>query len=446
MEKNLGLYQQLQQCKTMKEIANCIPDGLYDRVTMIILIYWCFVPVFSMCYSYVTRTDADLLIYLSGLSSGFLGIYLTILRVIKENVMEKLKDKSYVIQHLPQLTLFLMLVWSLFSAFHARDKYASFIGDSYSHEGFLTYVSYAGFYGSAIFLSHKAQFRKILNIFCWIGTLLAALTILQYYGVPIRAFSGYMKLAATFHNTNHFGYYLTLTIMCSGAFFLVAQTLKQKGVYLIQFIIMLSALIFNNTFGSYLGVLGGSIIMMIIFSCCKGRLKLEFFIPLVTVIIVSLVLIFTSGIVNNNFRVLKQDTVEILNETEQSAHAGSGRWQLWVNAIKFTMEQPLLGYGQDNLDYNYAQVGINMLKPHNEFLQHAVTLGLPALIFYLVSLISLYFHGIKNKKELDSLVIVSFCVISGYLISAFVGNTKFYVTPYFMIFLALATKTTLGKE
>ena len=226
----------------------------------------------------------------------------------------------------------------------------------------------------------------------------------------------------------------------------MAQTLKQKGVYLIQFIIMLSALIFNNTFGSYLGVLGGSIIMMIIFSCCKGRLKLEFFIPLVTVIIVSLVLNFTSGIVNNNFRVLKQDTVEILNETEQSAHAGSGRWQLWVNAIKFTMEQPLLGYGQDNLDYNYAQVGINMLKPHNEYLQHAVTLGLPALIFYLVSLISLYFHGIKNKKELDSLVIVSFCVISGYLISAFVGNTKFYVTPYFMIFLALATKTTLGKE
>ena len=180
-----------------------------------------------------------------------------------------------------------------------------------------------------------------------------------------------MKLAATFHNTNHFGYYLTLTIMCSGAFFLVAQTLKQKGVYLIRLFVMLSALIFNNTFGSYLGVLGGSIIMMIIFSCCKGRLKLEFFIPLVTVIIVSLVLNFTSGIVNNNFRVLKQDTVEILNETEQSAHAGSGRWQLWVNAIKFTMEQPLLGYGQDNLDYNYAQVGINMLKPHNEYLQHA---------------------------------------------------------------------------
>ena len=71
---------------------------------MIILIYWCIVPVFSMYYSYVTRTDADLLIYLSGLSSGVLGIYLTILRVIKENVMEKLKDKSYVVQHLPQLT------------------------------------------------------------------------------------------------------------------------------------------------------------------------------------------------------------------------------------------------------------------------------------------------------------------------------------------------------
>ena len=29
MEKNLGLYQQLQQCKTMKEIANCCTPMTY---------------------------------------------------------------------------------------------------------------------------------------------------------------------------------------------------------------------------------------------------------------------------------------------------------------------------------------------------------------------------------------------------------------------------------
>lgn len=446
MERDLGLYKQLKQCQTMSEIAKCIPNFIYDRAAELILLYWCLVPVLSMTYSYITKTDADLLIYLSVIGSGILGIYLIILRVLKEDVLQSLRNQSYLIKHLSQLTLFFMLIWSLFSCFLARDKYHAFIGDVYSHEGFLTYMAYAGFYGSAVFLNNKNIFKKVLNLFCWVGTVLSFLTILQYYGINIRAFSGYMKLAATFHNTNHFGYYLTLTILCSGAFFLVAKTLKKQISYLLQFIVMVCALIFNNTFGSYLGVLGGSLIMIIIFYCCKGQLKIKFFVPFMTLIMISLVINFTSGIVNHNFEVLKQDTVEILKETEQSAYAGSGRWQLWTNAVKFTMERPLFGYGPDNLDYNYAQVGINMLKPHNEYLQHSATLGLPALIFYLISLVNLYIHGIKHKHELDSLVIISFCVISGYLISAFVGNTKFYVTPYFMILLALATKVKLEKE
>lgn len=445
MEKELGLYHQLKDCKTMKEIADCIPNLLYDQLTLIVLIYWCLVPVLAMAYSYITRVDADLLIYLSVLGSGMIGIYLTILRAIKLNIIQQLKNWTYVMKHLPQLSLFLMLIWSLFAAFHARDKYASFIGDSYSHEGFLTYISYAGFYGSTLFISCKSQWKKFLNIFCYFGTLLSILTILQYYGLTIRAFSGYMKLAATFHNTNHFGYYLTLSIMCVASLFLVSETMKQKILYLIQFIMMLSALIFNNTFGSYLAILGGSILIIIIFSVCTKQLKIVFFIPFIMTIIISFILNFTSGIINNNFQVLKEDTTEILKESEKSAQAGSGRWELWTNAIMFIKEEALLGYGQDNLSYNYAQVGIDMLKPHNEYLQHAVTLGIPAFLLYLISLGSLYVKAFINRKKLDSFVIISFCVISGYLISAFFGNTKFYVTPYFMVFLALATQVTLKE-
>lgn len=437
----LGLYQKLKQCKTMNEISNCIPNYFYDKATLAILIYWCLVPVCSMMYSYVTKTDADLLIYLSVLGTGILGGYITILRFIKTGGFKVIRKEN-----IPQLCLFLMLVWSLFSAIHARSKYDAFIGDSYSHEGFLTYISYAGFYGSAIFLIKEIQFKKVLTVLCWVGTLLSVLTILQYYGLPIRSFSGYMKLAGTFHNTNHFGYYLTLTIMCSSGFFLISKDLKDKIIYLVQFILMFSALIFNNTFGSFLGVLGGTFITIFIFSCCAGKVRWKFVIPFVLSIALSMTLNLTSGIVKNNFKVLQQDTVEIIQETEKSAKAGSGRWELWVNAIQFIKEEPLFGYGQDNLDYNYAQVGIDMLKPHNEYIQHAVTLGIPALIFYLISLGWMYIHAFINRKRLDPLVIVALCVISGYLISAFVGNTKFYVTPYFMIFLALATKTTLIKE
>ena len=98
MERDLGLYKQLKRCRTMNEIAQCIPDCIYDRGTELILLYWCLVPVFSMIYSYITRIDADLLIYLSVIGSGILGIYLMILRALKENVLQCLLVKL-----LPQL-------------------------------------------------------------------------------------------------------------------------------------------------------------------------------------------------------------------------------------------------------------------------------------------------------------------------------------------------------
>ena len=75
------------------------------------------------------------------IGSGILGIYLMILRALKENVLQSLRDESYVIKHLSQLALLFMLIWSLFSCLLARDKYHAFIGDVYSHEGFLTYVA-----------------------------------------------------------------------------------------------------------------------------------------------------------------------------------------------------------------------------------------------------------------------------------------------------------------
>ena len=53
MERDLGLYKQLKRCRTMNEIAQCIPDCIYDRGTELILLYWCLVPVFSMIYSYI---------------------------------------------------------------------------------------------------------------------------------------------------------------------------------------------------------------------------------------------------------------------------------------------------------------------------------------------------------------------------------------------------------
>lgn len=445
MKKESGMYQNLKQCKTFKEISSLIPEETYNQTTIMMLLYWCLVPIFSMTYSYITRTDADLLIYLSVLGMGMIGVYLTLLRFWKSDFERNMRGATYLKSKISQIAMLLMLVWSLFASFHARNKYYAFIGESYSHEGFLTFVAYAGFFGSSLFLTKKNLYEKYMIVFCAVATVLSSLTILQYMGVEIRSFSGYMKLSATFHNTNHFGYYLTLAAICVAGLFLISVKKFHRIIFLVQFVIIFSALVFNNTFGSFLGVLGGLFITIIIFCYCNGAFKFKYMIPLIFAIVVALILNLSTAIVGNNIEVLKKDTIEIINDTEKSSKAGSGRWELWVNAVKFIQEEPLFGYGPDNLEYNYAKVGINMLKPHNEYLQFAACLGIPALICYIVAVGNIYIQAFKNRRQLDPLIIVSLCVISGYFISAFVGNTKFYVTPYFMIFLALTTKVTLEE-
>ena len=441
MKKQQSLFNQLKQCQTLKEIATCIPNDLYDTVTMLILGFWCFMPIGAMVITHVTAKDADLFMYLSCLTVGFLGIYITILRYLKVKTKRQLLRR----ETLPQIMLLAMLGWSLLASFGARDGYRAFIGDSYSHEGFMTYVAYAGVYGSALFLVKSKHLKRLAHLFLGVGVLLAVLTILQYSGYYIQAFSANMPLASVFHNTNHYGYYLVLTSLTAASCFIITSTFSYQLIYGISFILILMALIVNNTFGAYLGVLAGVIAIFIIFSSYYRKCFIKHFVPLGLFLATTLFVNQMTGLVEANFNGLESDVEKIVTDAEDSGNAGSFRWALWVAALDFIEEEPLFGYGPENLDHNYKQVGIDMLKPHNEYIQHAVSLGVPALIFYLITLGSIYLNAYLRRQQLTVESVMALCVVSGYLVSAFFGNTKFYVTPYFMILLAIAAQSYMTR-
>ena len=127
----------------------------------------------------------------------------------------------------------------------------------------------------------------------------------------------------------------------------------------------------------------------------------------------------------------------IKNKSDKAASAGSGRWILWVKAAEFTAEKPLFGYGPDNLGERYAEEGIKIDRPHNEFLQISASLGIPALIFYLSGLASLYINFIRNRKQSTPFIIGLICTVTAYLVSSMFGNTMYYTTPFFMAILGI---------
>jgi O-antigen ligase len=119
--------------------------------------------------------------------------------------------------------------------------------------------------------------------------------------------------------------------------------------------------------------------------------------------------------------------------------AGTGRWILWMNGLKFISEKPVLGYGPDNLGKQYAKVKISTDRPHNELIQFAASLGIPAAIFYIIAIGSYFLVFLKLRKRASTLEIAILCAVIAYLASSMFGNTMYYTSPFFFMILGLSS-------
>jgi O-antigen ligase len=133
---------------------------------------------------------------------------------------------------------------------------------------------------------------------------------------------------------------------------------------------------------------------------------------------------------------------EIKNVPNLQIESTSDRIELWKQAIINIIEKPFFGIGIDCFGFYNP----NMIydRPHNEFLQIACTMGIPALIFYLGALIIIYAKAVIHNKELTNSRLMYLSITCAYLISSFFGNSMPYTTPYFVIFLAFAVEKGNG--
>ena len=194
----------------------------------------------------------------------------------------------------------------------------------------------------------------------------------------------------------------------------------------------------NNTFGCYLAV---------VFMCLAGPFflnrtpekfsKIKCFIPLILLILLT---VTSSQIVANNFLILSSDVKNIAAENSAAKNAGSKRWELWTNGVDMLKNRPIFGYGPENLGKEYLARGIDQDRPHNEYLQHALFLGIPALIFYVAAILMLIKYLLTNLRNLNNTTFISGLAVVAYLCSAFFGNTMFYTSIYFFLLLGYVSQ------
>ena len=432
-------FNELKQYQTLAEISENISIFAYEKSSYFLLAFLLFMPVGVMTLSPFIENNLNMLMYVWGLFVGDVGI---VILIWMEWFILK---KSYVKKRYDYLFFSGMVIWLSLSTFVHRHETIVWLGDRYRHEGFFMFLAYSGIcFISTILLQEKYR-RQLLYLFITVSFIMSTLTILDYNGVKIPLFSekrsGY---SAIFHQFNHFGYFLLMSGMCAAGLFIIEKKSKLKIYAIIVFFVIVSTLIINDTFGCYLGVLFGLLFLPFGFSLVNKKFKLKYVMPLVLFGLITVAMNQITGTVGNNMSILSKDINKIVIQDETSGSAGTGRWVLWINAVKFIKDKPLFGHGLDNLGELYDLLGVGTDRPHNEYLQYAAHLGVPALIFYLCGIGSIFMKAYKNRMNLTDTTLVALGVVAAYLVSACFGNTMYYTTPYFMMLLGMATNS--GKS
>ena len=423
-----------------KNILNVL---FYDKTSFYLLVAWVTMPIFILI-GQTLRLEQVIgnlfLIYITVLGlATFLAVSMYAYKVYKINGINYFKQS--LIKRPWNFAFLTMLIWSILPSLLADDLTLAFYGTVYRNDGFFTYCIYAAIYCCAQININENLRRKVLQCFILASLPLCIVTILQYFNYSTEVFGIYyrerllsnMRYAAIFYNTNHYGYYLTMIIAVSAGLYFKSKRTLEQSFYIFIFILNSWCLIINNTFGCYLAIFFICIIApALLYRESKYFNKTRSLIPLMLFLLLT---ISSSQIVTNNFQVLSTDVKNIATENTSAKNAGSKRWELWTNGVDMLKYKPIFGYGPENLGKEYLARGIDQDRPHNEYLQHALFLGIPALLFYLAAIFSVLKNWFKKAPYPTTTFFVSGLAVISYLCSAFFGNTMFYTTIYFFLLL-----------
>lgn len=430
-------------CESIKQIY----EKIREIVIIILLFLWMLIPIlksfkFTMVQAYAHEYTFMLFI-------GIIGLTIFIIDLINK-WKETDNKKEYFKRYLPIFTFCIFMAWTFISCCFSPNTNNAFWGTTYRKDGYITYLIYAAFFGCTFLLKSKTSQKIIINAFVILAIIKIVIVQLYSKGFLNGVIATLRTNAGTFYQFNHYGYYLMLATVSSLFLGITENNRIKKILYFIAAAVIIYNLILNDTFGCVLALIV-TLIFFVIYCISNKIIKLRALIIILMTISCVFFVPKVREITEKNIEKLMGDISKIIavyqsnNDAEKekleqlAEKAGTNRIALWKNGIKFFLERPILGYGPENLGVKYAQIDISGEKgqdrPHNLLIQLATTSGIIGLISYVTAIGIILVRGLKKIKLENSIHIISFFVVVSYLISAIFGNSMYYTSPYFFIFL-----------
>lgn len=346
-----------------------------------------------------------------------------------------INGKLFIKRNIPMIIYFFLTVLScLFSEY----KFEAFFG--YNFEGLLTFIAYLGFFYLG-FRLNKIEIKKICKIILLVAIILSLIMLIKndlscfLFNIPKDQYYFYQ---GPFDQFNHAAYYLLIVNVISIFMFINED---KKVLYFVINLVVLYTLVINDTFGAYIAFFLTLVMVVFYYILKRDKIK-EILLILLSFILVSC-LTYRNGynIVLHNIQELLNDTNIIMEQDlEQIENIGTSRGKIWIYGAKLIFDKPLLGYGFENIKYEYAKYDIQTDKPHNLILELAVHSGIPAMISYVSFIALIIIKNVKKISELDNMTVMGLIIVISYLINSMVGNQTLCVAPYFYIFLGVLAK------
>lgn len=360
------------------------------------------------------------------------------------------------------ILILVFLILAEISLIFSIDKTKSLFGETGRHEGFLMIMTYVLVYYFAKY--YFREYRYFYKILFGIAIGISILSILQFYDVvPLQKALGlqYRKYwtSGTFGNPNFLGSYITIFL----PIFMCLFVLKGKKRYLAISSVVFLSMLCTLTRSSWVAFIVYSIIGIIYVVYKKEKTLIKNSI----ILFIAFIVIFGIGDILSNGRIIGKNRVmygEIKSAVEDGIinggiknSMGSGRIEIWKVTLNVIKNHPIKGCGIDalknaiqkeQLEYfmdRIIRTNTYIDKAHNEYLQIAATMGIPALIVYLLFIILVIKENMKNIFK-DKIIFILSLSILGYLVQAFFNISTIGIAPIFWILLGLIQNEEFKKE
>lgn len=425
----------IMKSKTPKEALVNIPDGFFDISGLVAAVLFTAGPVIQLLKDYLSPFFPSLMRDINPMAL-LLGSIVLLLYIAKRLVTGNEKLLKILDRNLPIALLCVFALLMIISTLLNSPRDLTVFGDPYRKEGLVGYLSYI-VYLLLMAINRNDRHKKI-----WLGFFLSTSVLTYIVGIIQHYDYDAMFVHFTFHNSNHYGYTLAISVTAFAMLVILLKKVWQKALCAVGMFLGMLTLLMNNTYGAQLAVYAGSVAIIVICSLAKGKFKAVSLLPIAVIALAIAFGMLTSEPIRsslsaNNTQIASDASTLTDEPVTTEASTGTARLKMWAYSAAYIVENPFFGHGSDATGERLEIESNISDRCHNEYINYTISFGIPAVIFYICAVFAVYLRGLQHRRELSDINLIGLCSALPYLISALVGNTMYYSAPYLFIMLGL---------